>query len=74
MLSALGKNTYRAPVEMQASIITQWAFLSAAVHCGVFRTKRPFPIAVYLCDIFKMGLFPEGIWEYVYKKYERNKN
>lgn len=65
MLSAVGKkSTYSAPVEMQANI-TQWTFFSAVVQCGIFKTKRPFPIAVYLCNVFKMGLFPEVIWEYV---------
>jgi len=36
--------------------------------------RRPSPTAAYLCDVFKMGPFPEGIWEYVEKKYEINRN
>lgn len=44
--------------------------LSAGCAVWHLQNEEACPIAVYLCDIFRIDLFPEGIWEYVLKKYE----
>lgn len=69
MLSALGKKALTVlPMKCKLILLNEPFFSCCAVWH--FQNEEACPTAVYLCDIFRIDLFPEGTWEYVLKKYE----